>query len=278
MSLLTEVGARVCAASDALPVGLAGVAAERLRTATDLLDRVRQASVDPIGVPQLGAALEHAERAVHQLLAAQDALAGYLASIGLTAGGPAPDTGGPAPAPRPAARTEARPAAAPVAAPRRPPGPLSSWWRTRVAELTGVPDGPLPPGPAADPAELLDRISGADRDRLAAELRAVDAGVGLGLAAVCAPLLEGLVSERLGRAPQPADVPVLHAAMRDRLRLLLPGGDPGTAETLLAHACRCPAAAPTRGAHPADAAVTAAVLVDVLRTGSARPAATAPAY
>ncbi len=268
MSLLTEVGARVCAAADALPVGLAGAAAERLRTATGLLDRVRQASVDPIGVPQLGAALEHAERAVHQLLAAQETLAGYLASIGLAAAAPPGATSPATPVPRPAPEAGT--------AQRRPPGPLSSWWRTRVAELTGVPDGPLTPDPAATPTELLARISGAGRDRLAAELRAVDAGVGLGLATACAPLLAELVAERLGRAPQPADVPVLHAAVRDRLAAVLPGGDPGTARALLAHACRCPAA-PARGAHPADAAVTAAVLVGVVGAGSARAAASGPA-
>jgi hypothetical protein len=256
VSLLTEVGARVRAASDALPVGLAGVVAERLRSATELLDRVRQASVDPIGVPQLGAAVEHAERAMHLLLAAQDALAGYLASIGLAA------TGTPAP-PESAPRVP-RPAAELSAPPRRPvAGPLASWWRARVSELTGVPDGTPAPDPAADAAQLLERIAGAGRDRLAAELRAVDAGVGLGLAGVCAPLLERLVHELLGPDPNPADVPRLRAVAA-RARALLPGGDPATADTLLAHACRVPSA-PPQGSHPADAAVTAAVLTGVLR-------------
>ena len=88
MSLLTDVGAQVRRAADDLPVDLAGVAAERLRTAAGLLDRVRQASVDPIGVPQLGAALEHAERAVHLLLATRDAAEAYLASVGLAGGAP----------------------------------------------------------------------------------------------------------------------------------------------------------------------------------------------
>ena len=41
--------------------GLVTVAMERLRSATELLNWVRQTSVDPIGVPQLGNATEHAE-------------------------------------------------------------------------------------------------------------------------------------------------------------------------------------------------------------------------
>lgn len=273
MSLLTDVGAQVHATCDDLPLGLVGVAVEQLRTATELLDRVRQSSVDPIGVPQLGAALEHAERAVHQLLVTQDALITYLASIGLT--GPAPVV-----CPEPRVPRPAPPSSQPGAAPRRPTaGPLSTWWRTRVAELTGLPGAATATGPAPDvpiepapsPGELLQRITGADRGRLAAELRAVDAGVGMGLAAVCAPILDEAARELLGREPRPADVPRLRKATA-RVRNLLPGGDPATLETLLAHACRAPAT-PAQGTHPADTAITAAVLAGILHARRGHPTA-----
>jgi hypothetical protein len=84
MSLLQELGARLRATSDELPTGLVTVAIERLRSATELLNWVRQSSVDPIGVPQLGNATEHAEHAAAALRVAQDAIAAYLAVIGLS--------------------------------------------------------------------------------------------------------------------------------------------------------------------------------------------------
>src|SRR4029450_4072110 len=79
MSLLQELGAQLRATSDELPTGLVTVAMERLRSATELLNWVRQTSVDPIGVPQLGNATEHAEHASAALRIAQDAIASYLA-------------------------------------------------------------------------------------------------------------------------------------------------------------------------------------------------------
>ncbi|GAA0806780.1 hypothetical protein [Spirilliplanes yamanashiensis] len=264
MSLVTDVAARVRSASDDLPLDLIAAAADRLRTATELLDRVRQSSVDPIGVPPLGAALEHAERAVHQLLATRDALGDYLAAAGLAgdAGAPpaAPPPAGPGPqarVPRPAAQRE----------PARAPGPLASWWRTRVAELTGIADPPPADGgatrpPAGDAGELLRRVAGAGRERLAAELRVVDAGVGLGLAAAAARVLGDLARDRLGHDPRPADLPALRAAAAGTARLV-PGADPATAEAVLAGVCGAPAAAPRTG-HPADAAVVAAVVAGLL--------------
>src|SRR6185369_8636907 len=84
MSLLQELGAQLRATSDELPTGLVTVAMERLRSATELLNWVRQSSVDPIGVPQLGNATEHAEHAAAALRLAQDAIAAYLAAIGLS--------------------------------------------------------------------------------------------------------------------------------------------------------------------------------------------------
>ena len=90
MSLLQELGAQLRATSDELPTGLVTVAMERLRTATELLNWVRQTSVDPIGVPQLGNATEHAEHAAAALRLAQDAIAAYLAVLGLSADAGAP--------------------------------------------------------------------------------------------------------------------------------------------------------------------------------------------
>src|SRR5689334_4281994 len=67
MSLLQELGARLRAASDELPDGLVIVAMEKLRTATELLNWVREASEHKMGVPELGNATEHAERAAAAL-------------------------------------------------------------------------------------------------------------------------------------------------------------------------------------------------------------------
>jgi hypothetical protein len=83
MSLLQELGAQLSATSEELPTGLATVARERLRSATELLNWVRQQSQDPMGVPQLGNAVEHAEHAAAALRAAQDAIATYLSTLGL---------------------------------------------------------------------------------------------------------------------------------------------------------------------------------------------------
>src|SRR4051812_41733040 len=90
MSLLQELGAQLRATSEELPTGLVSVAMERLRSATELLNWVRQTSVDPIGVPQLGNATEHAEHAAAALRLAQDAIAAYLAGLGLAADAGAP--------------------------------------------------------------------------------------------------------------------------------------------------------------------------------------------
>ncbi|HEX8631783.1 MAG TPA: hypothetical protein VF755_26790, partial [Catenuloplanes sp.] len=136
MSLIEDLGAQVRATSDELPTGLVSVAIDRLRTATDLLFWVRQSSVDPVGVPQLGNATEHAEQAAYALRVAQDALAGYLGVLGLShdagraAGGDPPATG------RPVDTTPATVTDAP------PPTASRRWWQARVAELTGGDAGP----------------------------------------------------------------------------------------------------------------------------------------
>jgi len=71
MSLIQDLGAQVRAASDELPTGLITVAMEKLRGATELLMWVRETSQDPMGVPQLGNALEAAERAAGAVRVAQ---------------------------------------------------------------------------------------------------------------------------------------------------------------------------------------------------------------
>src|SRR3954464_6156248 len=162
MSLIQELGAQLRAASDELPAGQVRVALEKLRGAADLLTWVRQASVDPIGVPLLSNATEHAERAAAALRVAQDAIAAYLTEIGLTgeaAGRPDGESRRPGKQAEPP-KTRGRPAR-PGSGPRPPPEPekLGPWWRQRVTELTGEP--PSPPEEVArqhpSTAELLRR-------------------------------------------------------------------------------------------------------------------------
>jgi hypothetical protein len=254
------------ATSDELPTGLVTVALERLRTATELLNWVRQTSVDPIGVPQLGNATEHAEHAAAAMRLAQDAIAAYLAMLGLTADASAPPDGD-----RRAGPTgdTVRPAPPPPVTP--PPEQLGTWWQERVAELTGE----APPRPdevaaagTADTAELLRRIASGvrsgDRARLGRELHAVAASTGLSLSAVTPPVLHRLAGDLLGHEPRPEDMARLRSATAARVRSLLPGIPPAVLETLLARICRAPAPAGDGGGHPADPAVTASVLTGVL--------------
>ena len=132
MSLLQELGAQLRATSDELPTGLVTVAMERLRTATDLLNWVRQTSVDPLGVPTLGNATEHAEHAAAALRLSQDAIAAYLGVLGLSAdAGAPPDRDW-----RAGLDDEIKPAPEPDATPP-PPGKLGPWWQARVEKLTG---------------------------------------------------------------------------------------------------------------------------------------------
>ena len=266
MSLLQELGAQLRATSDELPTGLVTVAMERLRSATELLNWVRQSSVDPIGVPQLGNATEHAEHAAAALRLAQDAIAAYLAAIGLSGEPSAPPDQdwreGLKPPPEVSAPDNVRP----------PPEQLGSWWRRRVEELTAEapPPGDEPTGtPAsrADTAELLRRVAGGvrsgDKSRLGRDLHAVNASSGLALSAVTPPVLHRLAGDLLGHEPRADDVARLRSAATGRVRSLLPGAPPAVLETLIARVCRAPvpAGAP---AHPADSAVTASVLTGVL--------------
>ncbi|MFG1777933.1 hypothetical protein ACGFIG_16060 [Micromonospora sp. NPDC049048] len=271
MSIVEDVGAQVRAAADDLPLAQLALALEKFGLAAERLRWVRQESANPMGVPELSAATEHAETAGYALRVAQEQLSAYLAAIGLAAdGSPAP---GPQEqqrrpahdAPREAAPEAAAPEPAAEAAPRR-------WWAVRVAELTGGREGPpeQPDEKVGDARELLRRVVGGvragDRDRLHTELRRAHADVGLGLAAVAPPLLRDLAGELLGHPPRAEDLGRLRRELDGRVRDLLPGLPPAVLETLLTRICRMPP--PRRGEteqpHAADPAVTAGVLTGVL--------------
>ncbi|ROP34244.1 hypothetical protein [Couchioplanes caeruleus] len=276
MSLLQELGAQLRSTSDELPTGLVSVAMERLRSASELLNWVRQTSVDPMGVPQLGNATEHAEHAAAALRLTQDAIAAYLAALGLSGGAPAAGDDyraglrddEPVP-PRPEQH--------------EPPSErLGPWWQERVATLTG--EAPPPPqeagaagGRANGTAELLRRVAAGvrsgDRARLGRDLHRVDAATGLGLSAASNPVLHRLAGDLLGHEPRPEDLPRLRTAAGGRVKSLLPGTPPAVLDTLLARICRAPATAQAP-AHPADSAVTASVLTGVLLARLGRDPAT----
>jgi hypothetical protein len=264
MSLIQELGAQLRATSDELPTGLVTVAMEKLRSATEILMWVRETSVDPVGVPQLGNATEHAERAAAALRLAQDAIATYLATIGLSGEGAAP--------PDQEWRAGLR---APEETPedvRNPDQPeqLGPWWQARVEQLTGEPaPPPNEKRENTDTAELLRRVASGvragDRARLGRDLHAVNAATGLALSAVTPPVLHRLAGDLLGHEPRPDDVARLRTAAEGRVRSLLPGTSPAVLETLIARICRVPATDTTpKPAHPADNAVTASVLTGVL--------------
>jgi hypothetical protein len=277
MSLLQELGAQLRATSDELPTGLVTAAMERLRSATELLNWVRQTSVDPMGVPQLGNATEHAEHAAAALRLAQDAIAAYLGVLGLATDASAPpDRDWKAglqdqeskPPPEP---DEVQP----------PPERLGPWWQDRVEKLTGE----APPRPeeiaadrgGVDSGELLRRVAAGarsgDRARLGRDLHRVTASTGLGLSAVTPPVLRRLAGDLLGHEPRPEDLPRLRTAAAGRVRSLLPGIPPDVLDTLLARICRAPAARDAQ-THPADSAVTSSVLTGVLLARLGRDATT----
>jgi hypothetical protein len=271
VSLIQELGARLRATSDELPTGPVTVALEKLRSATELLMWVRQESVDPLGVPLLGNALEHAERAAAALRVAQDAIAAYVFQLGLVAEATPPDGGWKAGLDQQRARPRPGPDA-PANGDRRRPSPekLGPWWQQRVAELTGEP----PPKPeeiaARHPSttELLRRVATdvrtGDRARLGRDLHHVDAATGLGLSAVTPPVMHRLAGDLLGHEPRPEDLNRLRTAVAARVRSLLPGTSAASLDTLLARICRAPAPSDAPLGHPADNAVTASVLTGVL--------------
>ncbi|MFF5056408.1 hypothetical protein ACFY1S_24815 [Micromonospora sp. NPDC000663] len=272
MSIIEEVGGQVRAASEEFPVALLGQALEKFGLAAERLRWVRQESANPMGVPELSAATEHAESAGYALRVAQEQLSAYLAAIGLAGDG--------APPPRQeqrAPRHDTPPDAGPTAVPPESAQQvrMRRWWSVRVAELTGGRDGEgaddEPDERLNDPRELLRRVVGGvragDRDRLRTELRRAPADVGLGLAALAPPLLRELAGELLGHPPRAADLGRLRGELDGRVRDLLPGLPPPVLETLLTRVCRMP---PPRASgeppHAADSAVTAGVATGLLLT------------
>ncbi|MFU8875844.1 hypothetical protein [Micromonospora sp. SL4-19] len=272
MSIVEDIGAQVRAVTEELPLAQLAVALEKFGQAAERLRWVRQESADPMGVPELSAATEHAETAGYALRVAQEQLSAYLTAIGLTAdGAPAPPAEQRWPrhdAPREVA------APAPVAVPEQGASPtMRRWWSVRVAELTGGREGTSdePDERVGDARELLRRVvtgvRSGDRDRLHRELRRAHADVGLGLAAVAPPLLRDLAGELLGRPPRADDLGRLRRELDGRVRDLLPGLPPAVLDTLLTRVCRMPPprrAADQEQPHAADPAVTAGVLTGVL--------------
>ncbi|MEU5906857.1 hypothetical protein [Micromonospora sp. NPDC047527] len=283
MSIIEDVGGQVRAASEEFPVGLLGQALEKFGLAAERLRWVRQESANPMGVPELSAATEHAESANYALRVAQEQLSAYLAAIGLAADG--------APPPRPeqrAPRHDTPPEAGPttVAPEAAEQVRMRRWWSVRVAELTGGRDGGSdePDERLDDTQELLRRVArgvrAGDRDRLRTELRRAPADVGLGMAALAPPLLRELAGELLGHPPRATDLARLRGELDGRVRDLLPGLPPPVLETLLTRVCRMP---PPRSSgeppHAADSAVTAGVATGLLlaRLGRDLPAGPKPA-
>jgi hypothetical protein len=275
MSLIQELGARLRATSDELPTGQVTVAMEKLRSATEILMWVREQSVDPIGVPQLSNATEHAERAAAALRIAQDAIAQYLAAVGLTGdASAAPDRDWKA------GLEQHGDEAAAAEQPAGRPEQLGPWWQERVTQLTGEP-APAESGEKnTDTAELLRRVASGvragDRARLGRELHGVNASTGLALSAVTPPVLHRLAGDLLGHEPRPEDVPRLRSAAEGRVRSLLPGTSPAVLDTLIARICRVPVEGSGNRppGHPADNAVTASVLTGVLLARLGRDAGT----
>ncbi|XVU21790.1 hypothetical protein ACQPZJ_31540 [Actinoplanes sp. CA-054009] len=275
MSLIQELGARLRATSDELPTPQVTVAMEKLRSATEILMWVREQSVDPIGVPQLSNATEAAERAAAALRLAQDAIAQYLASVGLSGDASAP------PDRDWKAGLEQREGNAPADPGPEKPEQLGPWWQERVAQLTGepAPSDKSDKSDKPDTAELLRRVASGvragDRARLGRELHGVNASTGLALSAVTPPVLHRLAGDLLGHEPRPEDVPRLRSAAEGRVRSLLPGTSPAVLETLIARICRVPVEGGRRPpGHPADNAVTASVLTGVLLARLGRDAGT----
>jgi hypothetical protein len=267
MSLLEQLGARLTATADELPLAAVALAVERLRVATDLLMWVRQESANPIAVPQLASATEHLEQAGHAIRVGQDAVREYLSAIGLGYAAPPETTDSRRPADVVSPR---RPSAEPGA----PPSPLGRWWTERVNQLAdraGAP--PEPPADREDAAGTSDdllrrvaaRVRSGDREQLRRELGRVEAPVGLGMSPIATALGRHLATDLLGHPPGPADLPALADQTRGALRELLPRLPDDVLSTLLHRICRMPPREqPAEPPHPADPAVAGAVLTGVL--------------
>jgi hypothetical protein len=273
VSIVEDIGAQVRAAAEELPLAPLALALEKFGQATERLRWVRQESANPIGVPELSAATEHAETAGYALRVAQEQLSAYLAAIGLAADGSPAPTGEQGRPKHDAPRGEAPPPA-PGGVPEQGEQPtVRRWWAVRVAELTGGREG-APEEPderVGDARELLRRVvtgvRSGDRDRLHRELRGVHADVGLGLAAIAPPMLRDLAGELLGHPPRADDLGRLRRELDGRVRDLLPGLPQPVLDTLLTRVCRMPPPRRPGGEeqpHAADPAVTAGVVTAVL--------------
>jgi hypothetical protein len=289
-SLVEQVGAQVRATADELPLDIITVAAERLRLATELLIWVRQASQNPMGVPELAGATEHLEQAGHALQVGQAALGDYLVAIGLGYdSAPPPDSGWRAALDEPDRDGDRAKPDAPVVA------PLRRWWSERVDELADRRDDTKGGAKAGDAkgeqqrddeaerreaargsVDLLRRVGrhvrGGNREQLRRELRRVEAPVGLGLSAITPPVLRYLATDLLGHEPGPADLGRLTEEVRGRVRELLPRLPDDVLATALARLCRVPpdqwpkpkSQDGSAGPHPTDPAVGGAVITGVL--------------
>ncbi|MCW6004687.1 hypothetical protein K1W54_08830 [Micromonospora sp. CPCC 205371] len=269
-SLLHALAYRIQEVGEELPIGQVASAADRLRSAHGLLAWVTQASATVAPTPSLTAAGEHLDHAAGAMLAAREALTGYLQSIGLPREAvPPPDR-------------DWRAALAP-AGPRRTrreqePPKLGNFWAEaidRLTDQTGDQTGARGGGALSSP-ELLHRCARAalaeDRGKLRRELIGAGPAVGLGLSAVGAAPLRYLAAELLGHPPQAEDLPEVRRAALPRVRPLLPAVDEVVVDELLARACHAPPPTVEAPVHPVDSAVTGAVLVAALLGATGRNA------
>jgi hypothetical protein len=260
VSLVQDLADRLRVTRDDLPVAEVAGAAERLRTAGNLLAWVMHQSSQPAATPSLGAAAGHLDLAAAALRVAQDAIDDYCCSLGIT--------------------TEIYPDHRLPAVPtqvQRSSGvdtQLSDWWSTRIGELSGYDTAAKSEG-ATTSAELLRLVAKAalSNDTKSLHQHLVDAGpaVGLGLAAVAPPLLRHLASEFAGHPPRLEDLARVRRAALPLAAEVLPELTPDPAEEIVARVCH---AQPQRKAaqpnHPADVAVASALLVAGLLRATGR--------
>ncbi len=260
MSLVQDLADRLRVTRDDLPVAEVAGAAERLRTASSLLAWVMHQSSGPTVAPSLGVAASHLDHAAAALRVAQDAIDDYCCVLGISmySDGPAP-----------VVPTQVH----------RVTGvdtQLSDWWSTRISELTGQSTDSRSDG-APTSAELLRLVAAAALDNDAKRLHRhlVNAGpaVGLGLAAVSPPLLRRLATDLVGHPPRLEDLARVRRAALPLPAEVLPDLTPDPAEETIARVCH---AQPQRKAsqpnHPADVAVTSALLVAGLLRATGRSA------
>jgi hypothetical protein len=222
MSLLSELATSLGATGAQLPLPEVRRAAQEVDTASRRLAAALAHAQHPAPVRALGAALEHLDSASGALLLAQHSIQGYLTSVGATAV-PPPST------------VDNEPAA--------------DWWVQRVAQLTRCAPSSRPsaaPGTTTDLLRAaLDPAQSGDRYGLAEVLAGAHPPVGLGLAALTAPLIQ-----------HHADLAERPSAALSTVGHLLPGLPSGVAESILAHRPGRP-----WDRHPADAAITGTALL-----------------